>query len=217
MQTRNEPRLCAFALLLCLTAIACAGTTAEPVFTAESALTAEPVLMCTTFPCWDDETHFCPGECPGGCGVICATLTPDPNAAPTPTFPAPSIHCTLPTPGPATSSPALYACASATTVGMGETVGLHAQVTNAMNAQFTVQGRDTDGTQSFYVEAMPTNRTRGWYSSGTTFDLVSVQVSDSRLYAELRALAPGIVQIEISAGPPYPSLRADPLTITVHP
>jgi hypothetical protein len=148
---------------------------------------------------------------------MCATLTPDPSASPAPTFPAPAGRCTLPTPDPATSSPALYACAGATTVGIGETVGLHAQVTNAANAQFTVQGRDADGTQSFYVEAMPTNRTRGWYSSRTTLDLVSVQVSGSWLYAEMRALAPGSVEIEISAGPLYPALHADPLTITVQP
>lgn len=33
-------------------------------------------IMCTPPACADDETYHCPGECPGGCGTICATRTP---------------------------------------------------------------------------------------------------------------------------------------------
>ena len=34
--------------------------------------------MCTPPPCNEDEAYHCPGECPGGCGTVCATHTPGP-------------------------------------------------------------------------------------------------------------------------------------------
>jgi hypothetical protein len=216
MKANLKLRLGVLALLLCLTGGACADRTAEP----EIAIPPRrltPVVQCTPPPCWDDETYYCGGECPGGCGTICATRTPDPKASPTPTFPALSRGCTLPTPGPDASGPALYVCASATTIRIGETVRLSAEVTEATDPEFAVWGQDLEGTGSFSVRAKATNRTRDWYSYSTILDLVSVQVSDSRLYVELKALAPGAVEIEIGAGPPYPALHAAPLTIAVEP
>jgi hypothetical protein len=211
-----KPRLDVFALLLCLLAVACAQRTTQPDVNAQEQ-PPTPMVMCTAPLCWDDEMYYCPAECPGGCGTTCATRTPDPNAGPTPTFPAPASGCTLPTPDPDAVGPALYVCASTTTVGIGETVSLFAEVINAADPIFVVRGQNLEGTESLYVRAKATNRTMGWYSSGATLDLVSVQASDSQFYAELRALAPGTVEIAISAAPPYPALYADPLTITVQP
>jgi hypothetical protein len=35
------------------------------------------VTQCTPPPCATDEYFYCPGgDCPGGCGVICATHVP---------------------------------------------------------------------------------------------------------------------------------------------
>lgn len=42
--------------------------------------TATPMPVCTPPACGENEVYYCPGECPGGCGVVCATITPDPNA-----------------------------------------------------------------------------------------------------------------------------------------
>ena len=42
-----------------------------------------PIIQCTPPPCQANEVYHCPGDCPGGCGTICATRTPAPplNAA----------------------------------------------------------------------------------------------------------------------------------------
>ena len=37
--------------------------------------TTTPLPVCTPPPCEDDEVHFCPDTCPGGCGTQCATPT----------------------------------------------------------------------------------------------------------------------------------------------
>jgi hypothetical protein len=52
-----------------------------PTHTPTSAPTASPTIMpvCTPPPCTADEVYFCPESCPGGCGTVCATVTPDPN------------------------------------------------------------------------------------------------------------------------------------------
>ncbi len=60
-----------------------------------------PIVVCTPPPCASNEVYFCPGECPGGCGTECATLTPNaagdtlPADEPTPTFtPTPTLTLT---------------------------------------------------------------------------------------------------------------------------
>ncbi len=35
------------------------------------------MAVCTPPACSADETYFCTGDCPGGCGTVCATVTPD--------------------------------------------------------------------------------------------------------------------------------------------
>ena len=39
-----------------------------------------PVLQCTPPACAENEAYFCPDECPGGCGTVCATHTPAPDS-----------------------------------------------------------------------------------------------------------------------------------------
>lgn len=39
-----------------------------------------PVSVCTPPSCAADESTFCNGDCPGGCGTICVTRTPPPDA-----------------------------------------------------------------------------------------------------------------------------------------
>jgi glucose/arabinose dehydrogenase len=41
---------------------------------------ATPMLMCTPPACSAGEVFHCPDECPGGCGTVCATPTPEPDA-----------------------------------------------------------------------------------------------------------------------------------------
>jgi len=50
-----------------------------------------PLPLCTPPPCKKDEVYHCPDDCPGGCGTVCATPTPD--TTPTPTF---QVVCTPP-------------------------------------------------------------------------------------------------------------------------
>jgi len=44
--------------------------------------TATPFPLCTPPLCALNETYHCSGVCPGGCGTICATTTPDPALFP---------------------------------------------------------------------------------------------------------------------------------------
>jgi glucose/arabinose dehydrogenase len=39
--------------------------------------TATFMAVCTPPACGDDEAYSCPDECPGGCGTVCATHTPE--------------------------------------------------------------------------------------------------------------------------------------------
>ncbi len=50
--------------------------------TATATSTMQPV--CTPPACGPDEAIYCPDECPGGCGVVCATFTPSPEPTETP-------------------------------------------------------------------------------------------------------------------------------------
>ena len=63
-----------------------------------------PAPVCTPPPCTADEQYFCPGECPGGCGTICATPTNDNSSVeviePTETETAVSQPTTTNTPQP---------------------------------------------------------------------------------------------------------------------
>jgi Tol biopolymer transport system component len=48
----------------------------QPPPTETPTATETPFIMCTPPPCAAGEVLYCPGECPGGCGVQCATVTP---------------------------------------------------------------------------------------------------------------------------------------------
>lgn len=52
--------------------------------TPETVSSPTPAPMCTPPACTENEVYFCPGECPNGCGTVCATPTPD-NMGPAPT------------------------------------------------------------------------------------------------------------------------------------
>jgi hypothetical protein len=69
----------------------------EPTDTLEPADTPSPSpqIMCTAPACGEDELLFCPGDCPGGCGHICATVTLEPTITAKPTdTPTPSADPT---------------------------------------------------------------------------------------------------------------------------
>lgn len=63
------------------------AVTTEPI---ETELAAEetpvspimPTVMCTPPACGANEAYFCIGDCPGGCGTVCATTTPMPADEP---------------------------------------------------------------------------------------------------------------------------------------
>jgi len=74
--------------------------------------TPEPV--CTPPACGEDEVLLCPNDCPGGCGVICVTVTPSPSPTltpeppgerPSPTTEIPPSATTETPPSPTTESP----------------------------------------------------------------------------------------------------------------
>lgn len=182
--------------------------------TPSAGLTSTPAPVCTPPPCWSGETYFCAGECPGGCGTTCATHTPDPSAPPPPTFPAPASVCALPT-APA-GAPALAVCASAITVTVGEVVNILAEVAHSPEQPvFRLQGQDADGAGFFGVEARGEDQTRDLFNGSDRLALTAARASGSRFYLSLEARAPGVVTLQISAGPPFPALYAEPLTITI--
>ena len=54
-------------------------------------MTDTPMPVCTPPNCAEDEVYYCPGECPGGCGTICATPTPGGDTTAPPSAAAPTI------------------------------------------------------------------------------------------------------------------------------
>jgi len=77
------------------------------------------IIMCTPPPCEPGERYYCPGECPGGCGTICATPTPEaqsPNETP-----GNIVMCTPP---PCAAGEAYY-CAGECPGGCGTTCATH--------------------------------------------------------------------------------------------
>ena len=73
-------RLFIFLLLVALTACILPFTQAA-VTEMPSPIDAQPteslLMTCTPPACNADETYFCSGDCPGGCGTVCATVTPE--------------------------------------------------------------------------------------------------------------------------------------------
>ncbi|MCP4542999.1 MAG: hypothetical protein GY832_38270 [Chloroflexi bacterium] len=81
--------LCIVGLLLVLAVLACSAP--EP--------TTIPVV-CTPPLCVEGGEYYCPGECPGGCGIQCGAplASGEPTATPSPTAPVDTlvIQCTPP-------------------------------------------------------------------------------------------------------------------------
>lgn len=69
------------------TAVPTAIIDTTPVSPTPEPISDIPVPMCTPPACQTNEVYYCEGDCPGGCGVICATVTSAPGAqlAPAPT------------------------------------------------------------------------------------------------------------------------------------
>ncbi|MBC7228016.1 MAG: hypothetical protein H5T61_12435, partial [Thermoflexales bacterium] len=78
------------ASLLLLAALACG-----PLPTLVVTATPTPQIACAPPLCPEGQVLFCPGECPGGCGVICVTPTPPPSPEVTPMEPTTAAGCTL--------------------------------------------------------------------------------------------------------------------------
>jgi hypothetical protein len=92
---RLVPFLLAAGLLLA--ALACG-----PLPTLVVTATPTPQVACAPLLCPEGQVPFCPGDCPGGCGLICVTPTPSPTEgtppAPgevTPAEPTTAAGCTL--------------------------------------------------------------------------------------------------------------------------
>ena len=82
---------------LLLAALACG-----PLPTLVVTATPTPQIACAPLLCPEGQVPFCPGECPGGCGLICVTPTSAPTegtpSAPgegTPAEPTTAAGCTL--------------------------------------------------------------------------------------------------------------------------
>lgn len=74
--TRRLAILIVPAFLLMLAVLAC-GPVATVVVTA----TPTPEATCAPLLCPEGQMPFCPGNCPGGCGLVCVTPTPAPTGA----------------------------------------------------------------------------------------------------------------------------------------
>ena len=80
-------RLSAVVLLIMLASCNMPVTQASPTETLPSPTLPPPTLqtiptetfapVCTAPACSANEAYFCPGDCIGGCGTVCATVTPD--------------------------------------------------------------------------------------------------------------------------------------------
>ncbi len=177
-----------------------------------------PIIMCTPPLCWNDETYYCPKTCPGGCGTTCATRTPDPKASLTPTFPVIANPCRLPTANPATPSPQLAACASASRVRVGETFHFIAAVSPAQAADFRFTLRDLDGKSSLSYQVNRENRVQGYGTSTNILTLAGYRVAEGKLTLLLKAKAAGSAEINIIAvGLPGSALYSEHHTIVVVP
>ena len=85
-------RLSAVVLLIMLASCNVPVTQAPPTETLPSPTLPPPTLqviptetfapVCTAPACSANEAYFCPGDCIGGCGTVCATVTPDTTVAP---------------------------------------------------------------------------------------------------------------------------------------
>ncbi|MBL8057957.1 MAG: hypothetical protein JNK29_14730 [Anaerolineales bacterium] len=83
--------------------------------------TPTPFVQCTPPPCQAGETYACPsGDCPGGCGTVCATVPAPVGVTPEPSLTAAETPMPMCTP-PACWSDEAYFCAGNCPNGCGTT------------------------------------------------------------------------------------------------
>ncbi len=91
-----------FAPILVTAGLLLAALACGPLPTLVVTATPTPPIACAPPLCPEGQVPFCPGECPGGCGLICVTPTPSvsPEVTPpteevTPAEPTTAAGCTL--------------------------------------------------------------------------------------------------------------------------
>jgi hypothetical protein len=104
-----------------------------------------PILMCTPPACEANEVYFCDGDCPGGCGTTCATVTPA-AVTPSPLEETPVLMCTP----PACEANEVYFCDGDCPGGCGTTC---ATVTPAAPGESGAVPADWAGVESWLAAA----------------------------------------------------------------
>ena len=66
-------------LLLLAASLLLAALACGPLPTLVVTATPTPQIACAPLLCPEGQVPFCPGECPGGCGLICVTPTAPPS------------------------------------------------------------------------------------------------------------------------------------------
>ena len=212
-------RMITFVLAACLIHIGCISIslTNTPIPSPTITPTEGPIIMCTPPLCWEDEVFSCLAKCPGGCGTICATRTPDPNARPTPTFPLLSSVCAIRTPYPPLPEPSMALCASTSEVHVGGVIQLAAQLTGVLHSDYIyITGQDVDSPGSFYTRARTGDHFPALNNSGAHLSLALVQTHDDQIFILLQASSPGKVKIDLRVIPTVPDIQST-ITLTVLP
>lgn len=196
-------------------------STATPSQTRRSSITPTssftPIIMCTAPWCWEDEALSCPAECPGGCGVSCATRTPDPLSTPTPPFPPLPGICVFPTPEPGQAEQRFDLCTSALQVRVGETVELAGEMHGGEQVSLIdISGQDVDGEGNFWVRARSGDHLPIPWNNNAHLNVIHIQTHANQIYIILKAQSPGTVRIIFRALPSVPDIQGT-ITITVGP
>ncbi len=210
---RFDVRFLALLLAACLLVAGCATSTPTPTPTPAQV----PMVQCTPPYCWEDEVPFCEGQCPGGCGTTCATITPAPNASPTPTFPPLSDVCVLPTPDPTQAEPHMDLCASASQIRVGGVIQLAIRLSGVARSAFvSISGQDVDSYKSFFTRARTGDHLPALINAGAHLKLDYMQTHGDEMFFVLQGVSSGEVKVDVRAGPTYQNINSS-LTLTVLP
>jgi hypothetical protein len=180
-------------------------------------LPGQPQIMCTPPACRPDEVYYCPGQCPGGCGITCVTPT---AWAPTPADLSPEAPASAPclivirTPPPSAPTavvdgtplpgrrvdPHVEVCASATTVSVGQSLTLVGQVVDIGLPYFYVMVRPA-GAGEFrqWLGVTYNNEIKAQSDSGEPLEVVSARGDMHQLVVVLRARSAGAVDVVVNA------------------
>ena len=172
-------------------------------------------IMCTPPACWEDEQYHCPDECPGGCGTVCATRTPDPAASPTPAIPSFAEICALDatTPG----MPAMALCADRESARVGEMVQIAAEFRGLERLEFLrITGTNSDGMGDFSARLRLGGHTATPVNNGAHLVVERAQSDGNRVYLLLRAQSVGLTSVSLQVIPTSPDVQAG-IAIRVEP